>query len=210
MHTSLKPEVLFNLGPLPVTNSLVTSLISMLLLVVIAIVVGKNFKRLPSGLQHIFEMVYEMFENLAQEALGKDGLRFVPILATLFLFIITANWIGILPGVGSIVVTPQTTHEAADTHATTEAKPAAEGDTHAAADEHHVEAVPLFRGGNADLNTTFALALIAMVFIHATGIRSSGLSHHLAHFKNPLEIVSELGRSCRLASVSSAMSSLVR
>ena len=182
MHTSLKPELLFNLGPLPITNSLLTSIISVLVLLIAGVAVGKNFKRLPSGMQHAFEMAYEMFENLAQEALGKDGLRFVPILLTLFLFIITSNWMGVLPGVGSITYTP-----AAAAHAEGEAKPAAEGEARA-------EAVPLFRGGNADLNTTFALALVAMVFIHATGIKSSGLGHHLAHFKNPLEIVSELGK----------------
>jgi len=188
MHTSLKPELLFNLGPLPVTNSLLTSITSVLILLIAGVAVGKNFKRLPSGLQHAFEMAYEMFENLAQEALGKDGLRFVPILLTLFLFIITSNWMGVLPGVGSITYTPATAHVEG------EAKPAAEGDTHATTEAGHAEAVPLFRGGNADLNTTFALALVAMVFIHATGIKSSGLGHHLAHFKNPLEIVSELGK----------------
>ena len=70
---------------------------------------------------------------------------------------------------------------AKDAHATPAAK-----DAHAAPakDDHSGEPVfvPLFRGANADLNTTFALAIIVMVFIHVMGIKSAGLSHHLAHF----------------------------
>jgi F-type H+-transporting ATPase subunit a len=192
----LKPEVLFNLGPLPITNSFLTSIIAALILCLAAIIVGKSYKRLPSGLQHIFEMVYEMFENLSVDALGKSGRSFVPFIATLFLFIIMNNWLGVLPGVGSLTITPKTEHVVAATageHAT-EAKPAEGAEAAKATEGEHSEAIPLFRGGNADLNMTFALALISMVVIHVSGIRSAGLGHHLAHFKNPLEIVSELGK----------------
>lgn len=203
MHISLQPEVLFYLGPIPITNSVLTSIIAAVLLCVAAIAVGKNFKRLPSGLQHVFEMVYEMFENLATDSLGKAGPKFAPFAATLFLFILVNNWLGILPGVGSIgfyrsaeqsiVLTTEHTTEQAAEH-TTEEQASESGA--APADEHAAETefIPLFRGGNADLNMTFALALVAMVTIHVVGIRSSGLKTHLSHFKNPLEIVSELGK----------------
>lgn len=188
----LKPEVLFNLGPLPFTNSLLTSLLAITLLCIAAIIVGLNYKRLPSGLQHIFEMVYEMFENLAVDALGKSGRKFVPFVATLFLFILVNNWMGILPGVGSIGVY----HEAEGEKQAAWADPqvSAEYSVGVAAEKGEKVLVPFFRGGNADLNMTFALALITMVVIHASGIQSAGLGHHLAHFKNPLEIVSELGK----------------
>lgn len=194
MHISLQPEVLFYLGPIPITNSVLTSIIAAVLLCVAAIAVGKNFKRLPSGLQHVFEMVYEMFENLATDSLGKAGPKFAPFAATLFLFILVNNWLGILPGVGSIGFyrsAEQSVVQAAE-HTTEQVSEssAAPADEHAA----ETEFIPLFRGGNADLNMTFALALVAMVTIHAVGIRSSGLKTHLSHFKNPLEIVSELGK----------------
>ncbi len=160
----IRPEVLFNIGSFPVTNSILTSWISSLLLCVIALLVGLNYKRLPSGMQHIFEMVYELFENLSKDALGADGPKFVPLAAAFFLFIITANWIGILPFVGSLGF------------------------------RHGEEFVPLFRGGNADLNTTAALALIAMTVVHVNGVKSSGLKTHLKHFRNPLEIVTEFAK----------------
>jgi F-type H+-transporting ATPase subunit a len=190
MHISLQPEVLFYLGPIPITNSVLTSVIAAALLCVGALLVGKNFKRLPSGLQHVFEMVYELFENLATDSLGKAGPRFAPFAATLFLFILTNNWLGILPGVGSVGFYRPVEHSAVQSAEHTSETTAEQADEHAA----ETEFIPLFRGGNADLNMTFALALIAMVTIHAVGIRSSGLKTHLSHFKNPLEIVSELGK----------------
>ena len=194
----LKPEVLFNLGPLPITNSFLTSLVAALLLCVFAIIVGKNFKRLPSGPQHLFEAVYELFDNMASATLGKAGRKFTPFVTTLFLFILFNNWIGILPGVGSFGFYREAEHTAIaattteqSTAGSTEAVVPAKTD---ASGEHELEFTPLFRGGNADLNMTLALALISMVVIHASGIKSAGLAHHLAHFKNPLEIVSELGK----------------
>lgn len=185
----IKPEVLFNLGQIPITNSLITSWIAMLLLVITGVLIGKNFKRLPSGLQHIFEMAYEAFDGIAVDAMGKTGRKFVPLIVTFFLVIITNNWLGILPGVGSLGFERE--YHAKESTKTAAEKPSTETKSEK---EHKTEFVPLFRGGNADLNMTFALALIAQVVIHASGIRSAGLRHHLAHFKNPMEIITEISK----------------
>ena len=190
----VKPEVLFNLGPLPITNSLLTSWIAAAILVTVGLLVGKNFKRLPNGIQNIFEMVYEMFDGMAVDAMGKIGRRFVPFVLTYFLLIITNNWLGVLPGVGSLTLCKnEKTHETVaksncDHAATTETK------TTGAKAEHEFASTPIFRGGNADLNMTFALAIIAQVAIHASGIATSGLKHHLGHFKNPMEIITEISK----------------
>jgi F-type H+-transporting ATPase subunit a len=207
----VKPEVLFNLGPVPITNSLITSWIAAAILVIVGVLVGKNFKRLPSGIQHIFEMVYELFNGMAEDAMGKFGRKFVPFVLTYFLLIITNNWVGLIPGVGSITACmDEATHtyvarSLCEHGSTEEAKPA-EGEAHATAvkatetgteakkEEHHYVAAPLFRGGNADLNMTFALAIIAQVVIHASGIKTAGLRHHLHHFKNPMEIITEISK----------------
>lgn len=202
MHISFKPEVLFNLGPIPITNSFLTSIVAVLLLCISAIVVGKNYKRLPSGLQHLFEMAYEMFENLATDSLGKDGKKFVPFVTALFLFIIVNNWLGVLPGVGSIGFYHEANKEAVVAPKLASATTAINGaytTAPATAEGAELEFTPLFRGGNADLNTTFALALISMAVIHISAIRSGGLLHHLAHFKNPLEIISEIGKTLAYA-----------
>ncbi len=161
----------------------------MLLLVITGVLIGKNFKRLPSGLQHIFEMVYELFDGMAVDAMGKTGRKFVPLVLTFFLLIVTNNWLGVLPGVGSLGFERE--YHAKESTKTAAEKPSTETKSEK---EHKTEFVPLFRGGNADLNMTFALALIAQVVIHASGIRSAGLRHHLAHFKNPMEIITEISK----------------
>lgn len=168
MHISLAAETLFHVGNIPITNSFLTSWVAMLVLMGAGIFVGTNYKKLPEGLQHFFEMVYEMFENMAVGIIGHDGKKYVPLVVTFFLFIILANWIGVLPGVGSIGFYEM----------------------------KHGEKlfVPLFRGGNADLNTTLALAIISVVMTQTFGIKASGLKRHLHHFINPLEIVSEFSK----------------
>jgi len=168
MHFSLSAETIFHLGPIPITNSLISSVLVVAFLSGLAVWIGNNYRSLPSGLQHIFEMAYESFEDLAVSIMGETGKKYVPLTVTFFLFIISANWLSLLPGVGSIGFW-----------------------------EHlHGEKilVPFFRGANADINTTLALALTSVGASQFYGIRTSGLLNHLKHFKNPLEIVSEVSK----------------
>ncbi|MEK7119573.1 MAG: F0F1 ATP synthase subunit A, partial [Patescibacteria group bacterium] len=84
---------------------------------------------------------------------------FFPLLASLFLFIITANWMGLLPGVGTIGFF------------------------------HGEEFTPLLRGATADLNTTLGLALVAVLAIQYFGFVTVGghYSTRFLNFKNPIE-----------------------
>ncbi|OGD09200.1 ATP synthase F0 subunit A [Candidatus Amesbacteria bacterium RIFOXYB1_FULL_44_23] len=168
MHISLSAETLFFLQGIPITNSFLTSTIVIILLSVAAILVGVNYQKLPSGLQHFFEMAYEMFEDLAVSIMGDKGRKYVPLCVTFFLFIISANWLALVPGVGSIGFW-----------------------------EHvHGEKilVPFLRGANADINTTLALALVSVGAAQVYGVKVSGLIGHLKHFTNPLEIVGEISK----------------
>jgi F-type H+-transporting ATPase subunit a len=168
MHISLAAETLFHLGGMPITNSLLTSVIVVMVMIIAGIAVGINYKKLPSGLQHLFEMAYEAFDDLAVGIIGEKGKKYVPLVVTFFLYIITSNWLSLLPGVGSIGLNLI---------------------------EHGEKVfVPLFRGGNADLNTTLALAIVSVVATQIYGIKVSGLAGHLHHFKNPLEIISEFSK----------------
>jgi len=168
MHISLTAQTLFMIGSFPVTNSLLTSWFVILVLIISAVIVGTKFQKLPSGLQQLFELVYEMVEDLAVSISGEKGKKFTPLAVTMFLYIILSNWMGLIPGVGSVGVKIM---------------------------EHGEEAfVPIVRSGTADLNTTVALALISVVAAQFLGVRSSGLVGHLKHFINPMEIVSELSK----------------
>lgn len=168
MHISLAAETLFHWNGIPITNSLITTWVVVALLCILGVSVGLTFRKLPQGLQHFFEMVYEIFDKMAIELIGEAGRKYVPLVVTFFLFIIISNWMGVLPGVGSLGI-----------------------------NVHHgeeVEFLPLFRGANADLNTTLALALTSVVLTQVFSIQVSGVVGHLKHFKNPLELISEFSK----------------
>src|ERR1700704_6347066 len=100
----LKPEIIGQIGFLPITNTMFVSWIVVLTLVVISAVATRKVKLVPSGLQNVMEIVveagYSQVESLAGSARAKV---FFPIVMTFFLFIFLANWIGLLPGFGTIL-----------------------------------------------------------------------------------------------------------
>lgn len=168
MHISLAAEPLFSLGPLVVTNSLLTSWLVVSILIIVGLVVGLRFQKLPGVLQQIVEMVYETIEDLAVSVAGEKGRDYTPFALTLFLYILLSNWLGLVPGVGSIGMN--------------------------VVDHGEHVFVPFIRSATADLNSTLALALLSVVVSQVLGFKASGLVGHLKHFKNPLEIVAEFAK----------------
>lgn len=168
MHISLAAETLFYLGNFPVTNAILTSWLVSLVLIITGLMVGTNYRRLPSGVQQIFELIYSAISDLAASVGGEKLRSYTPLAVTLFLYILLSNWLGLLPGVGSVGIT---------------------GDDH-----REPVFVPLIRSATADLNTTLALALISVVTTQIISIGANGIIGHLKHFLNPLEIISELSK----------------
>jgi len=100
---SMGAEKLFYLGPIPITNTILTTWVVMVLLVTLAFVVRKRISLIPGALQSIVEMVIETVYNLVKNIAGERiGNIIFPLIMTLFLFILTANWLGLLPGFGTI------------------------------------------------------------------------------------------------------------
>jgi len=177
IHISLAAEPLFNLGGLTVTNSLLTSVISSAAIMLLFWLGGRELRlypksRLSQSIESIIEALLGLIENVTRDR--ATAKRWLPLLATLFLFILFNNWIGLVPGVGAIVL-----------HNT-------DGTT-----------VAVFRGANADLNTTLALAFISVVMTQLYAIRSLGLFRHLGKYVslNPMmlfigfiELISEASR----------------
>jgi F-type H+-transporting ATPase subunit a len=129
-----------SIGGLPISNSMVTSwIISLLLIIFIKVLVGKP-QLIPSKGQLILESVIGGIRGIIEPIVGKKV--FFPsfwLLSGLFFFILIHNWSGLLPGVGTIGI----------------------GQT---VDGHFLIHKPLIRPGNADLNMTLALALVANIF----------------------------------------------
>jgi F-type H+-transporting ATPase subunit a len=101
IHVPIQPDVLFTIAGLPVTNTLFTSWIVIAVLVLWAFLSTRRMQLVPAGLQNIAEAIVEVLLGLGETVAGSRARTFLPLVATLFLFILFANWIGMFPGFGS-------------------------------------------------------------------------------------------------------------
>lgn len=159
-ESTIFAEPVAHVGNFTITNSLVMSWLTVLVLVVGFVLVGRRLRQTPKGLQNVFEILLEEALNLADMVTGsrKKTERFLPITLALFLFILVNNWLGLLPGVGTIGMV----------------------ETHGAERIF----VPFLRGGTADLNLTLAIALFAVVMSHIMGVVMVGAWGHFNKFIN--------------------------
>ncbi len=98
----ITPHVVFTVGPLGVTSTVVNTWAMMLLLGVGAYLIGHNLKLRPGLVQNMLEWIVEAIEKLIRDMVGtEDVTLFLPVVGTLAFFIGTANLIGLLPGLKS-------------------------------------------------------------------------------------------------------------
>jgi len=181
------PE-LFSVFGLPITNTILASWITVIVLVVISYVVTRRMKIVPSRLQTIFEALLGWLFDLCKSIAGdKNARRFYPVIATIFLYVLFNAWLSLVPGFGSIELIE---HKPIPENAHIEIIPA-EGDK----PEHKVVLVDhkeyeiinvdgkemievrheLIRGANTDVNTPLALAFISFFFVAYFGLKSLGI-----------------------------------
>jgi len=99
----LKPEILGFYKSLPITNTLLVGWMAMVILTLASLLATAKVKMVPTGLQNFFEAIIEPFYNLAKDLAGEKKVKvFFPFVATFFLYIIVSNWLGLLPGFGTI------------------------------------------------------------------------------------------------------------
>lgn len=101
-HIALKAEILGYIGSLPVTNTLLVSWLVMLILIIVSLFATRKMNTVPSGLQNFMEMIIEAGFKTVEDLAHTKTRVFFPIVMTFFLFIITANWLGLMPGVGTV------------------------------------------------------------------------------------------------------------
>jgi len=148
---TLFAEPLGHVGSFPITNALLTSWLAVFILVVVGLVLRRKLNEVPKGIQNLFEIALEGALGLCDQVTGDRRIsnKVFPIVITIFLFILINNWLGILPGVGSIGFN--------------------------VVEEGHSVFVPMFRGGAADLNTTLAMAIFSVIGANVFGIVSIGV-----------------------------------
>lgn len=202
-HVEVAAEVVFDGIPgFPITNSFVFSIIIDIFVIALAVAATRNLQMVPRGLQNVMEFILESLYNLFRNINAKYVATAFPLVATIFLFVLFGNWFGLLPGVGSIGVC----HEKKEEHAIVDerlalAAPAAPLSSVVAAEGEEIydtcaaqgkKLVPLFRAPAADLNFTFAIAVISFVFIEYWGFRALGPGY-LKKFFNTNGIMSFVG-----------------
>lgn len=189
LKISLAAERIGFLFGLPITNSLLATWLTMVCLFIFAYFATRKMSLRPSGIQSIAEMIVGGLYDFFSAVTGHHIAKFFPLLASLFLFIITANWIGLLPGVGTVGLYHQEeVKEAVTTTHVEETEPA----THEIVEEkEEVEFIPLLRAATADLNMTVGLAIVAVFAIQYFGFSLVGFhySSRFLSFKDPMAFV---------------------
>ncbi|MEK7562501.1 MAG: F0F1 ATP synthase subunit A, partial [Patescibacteria group bacterium] len=153
---SLKAQQLFSLGNYSVTNGLLLTFVVSIILISLSFVISRKVKIIPGKLQAVAEMGVEGLLNLMESTLGSalKAQKYFPLVATIFIFILCSNLLGIFPGVGSVWM------------------------------ENSGAEVPLFRSPAADLNFTLAFAVISVLLTNIIGMASVGTFKHLGKFFN--------------------------
>jgi F-type H+-transporting ATPase subunit a len=162
---TLASETIFHIGGFEVRNTIITAVMTMTVWLVVGLLVKrKKYALVPSGIQNFVEVIVEGLFKFFNGIVGDEEKtkKFFPIVATIFFFVIVSNWMGLLPGFGSIGLWEE--HEG------------------------HEVLVPLFRSTYADVNMTFALALIAVTSVQIFGFAMLGFKKYAGKFfVNPIK-----------------------
>ena len=154
----LAAEQIFSIGSFPVYNTYINSTIVLVLFLILGLVLRKRAAEIPDKVQNFAESILEVILGFMDQVTRdrRKSLRFLPVVGTLFLFILISNWIGIFPGIGSVgrwlVMHGKT------------------------------ELVPLFRPANTDLNMTMAMAVLTIAMTHIFGIITVGFFRYANKF----------------------------
>lgn len=162
----------------PVTNSIIVAIIVTLLIVWFVRRAMRNPQLIPDGKQNFVELVVEFLYNQVEAIVGKKvAPKAFPLLGSLFVYILVSNWIGLVPGIGTIGIWEKHGHE--EHHGPTPAAHVVTGG-HASADPqtaiavnavehasqheaHEPHLIPLLRPATADMNATIGMALVFMI-----------------------------------------------
>ncbi len=166
----LVAEPIFHLGNFAVTNTYINSCLAVVFFFIMGLILRNKTALIPRGIQNVAEGILEFILGYV-DGVTKDrkkSLKFLPIVGGLFLFILFSNWIGLVPGTGSI-----------GRHLLVEG---------------HMELVPLFRPANTDLNMTLAMAVFAVAASHILGIMAIGFFRYANKFIKLGDIVKSFSK----------------
>jgi len=86
------------LDKLPLPPHVTYTWVIMLLLALLSFLATRKLSIYPGKMQHVFEVILGGIKSLVLDVMGPEGLKFFPLIATIAIFILTANLLGIIPG----------------------------------------------------------------------------------------------------------------
>lgn len=166
----LAAEPIFHIANFPVTNTYINSTIVVVLFILLGLWLRNKRREKPDKVQNFAESILEVALSYMDQVTHdrKKSIKFLPIVGSLFFFILISNWLGIFPGIGSI-------GRFLSVHG-------------------EVELVPLFRPATTDLNTTLAMAVLGVALSHIFGVVAIGFFRYLNRFIKLGDIVRSLRR----------------
>ncbi len=172
----IPPEVIFYIGPLPVTNALLGTWISIIALLLVFFFGTRRRDLIPSGMQNAVEWIIEYLLNLTEGVSGKVKARkFFPLVATFFIFILFCNLLDIFPGVDTIgtvnLIALRSAHLSVPS-------------TFFLLGDYSDKLTPWVRPGTSDLNLTLALALVSVIVTQIFGFYTLGAKQQLSKYFN--------------------------
>ena len=94
----VQPSVVFYLGSIPVTSTVVNTWVIMAILLPLSYLLTRKLSIVPHGSQHLLEMLAGFFYDLLESNMGKEGRKYLPLVGTLFVFILFLNLSWAIPG----------------------------------------------------------------------------------------------------------------
>ncbi len=159
MSIPIAAEPVLNIAGFAVTNSVLNGFVAIIFFGLVAFFLNRRkLSVIPKGLHNFTEMILEGMLGFMDQVTSDraKSRKFLPIVGSLFLYILFSNWLGLFPGVGSIGINTV----------------------------HHGEPVflPLFRPVTSDLNATIAMALFSVVISHIIGAVAVGFFRYANKF----------------------------
>lgn len=157
---SFAPEVFFMIGKFPITNTILNTILVDGFLLLLAFSVRSKIALIPGKFQSLMELFIGGMYGFVEGISGNKTAKIFPFFMTFFLFILVANWSGLIPGIATFGI-----EHIEESHG-----------------ETTMHIIPFIRPLTSDLNATFALALVSLVATHFLAIRTLGVSEYLSKF----------------------------
>ncbi len=187
---SLKAETIFAIGPFNVTNTIITAYIVTAVLAIASFIATRKASLVPSGFYNFVEALVEWMLSVVEEIAGpENGRKFFIVVATIFLFVVSCNYFGLLPIVNSIGVAHRGDHQETGfvwkdagpikvvvPHAA-EVKEGEQTTSSHESDPNLAGFRPYLRSVNSDANSPLALALWSALFVEMWGLQALGFKY---------------------------------